>query len=55
MKGEHEVNIGTIHSEITHEQEVSLTHSPPLREVIDRIRCNLESVEERLKTSKNEE
>lgn len=40
--------MGKIKSEITHEQEISITHDPPIGKVIKRIKRNLRKIETRL-------
>lgn len=52
MKEEKEVIVAKkIRSEVTHEQEVSLVHSGPSEEIIERIQRNLKSLQEQSKAS----
>jgi hypothetical protein len=54
MREEEKVQAKVIRSELTHEQEVSLTHSPLSWEVVERIQANLKALDERSKTPRKE-
>lgn len=40
-----------IKSELTHKQDISITHDPPLRKTIDRIKRNLRKTKKQRDTS----